>query len=146
MGGREHGAGRGTEDGRGGDRLEGNRPAWSPSLQGRTPLGLLEDLCPRLSPQVSYHHAATEAAGNGSTPCIFTHSTPQDGGLGQIIRCLCVCCGGGRMRYMWGKGLNTKKVVPLAHVTEAAHANTGRSHWAPFLARYKVTGKHHEKQ
>lgn len=79
-GGAERGAGRGTEDGRGGDRLDGNGQAWSPTLPGRTPLSPLEGLGPQPSPQASYHHAATEAAGNSSTPCIFTHSTPQDSG------------------------------------------------------------------
>ena len=42
---------------------------------------------------------------------------------GQVVRSLCVCCGGGRMRYTWGKGLNTDKAAPSAHATEAARAN-----------------------
>ena len=59
--------------------METGRPG-APLSRAGPPLSLLEDLGPQLSPQASYHHAATEAAGNSSTPCIFTHSTPQDSG------------------------------------------------------------------
>lgn len=77
--------------------LDGNGQAWSPahSAQARTPSSPLEGLGPQPSPQASYHHAATEAAGNSSNP-IFLHSTPQDSGwVGSFALYVYVVVGAG---------------------------------------------------
>lgn len=69
---------------------------------------------------VSYHHATAEAAGNGSTPCIFTHSTPQYGQPGQIIT-VHMYGGQGRGEVYVGEGVKHKASGP------GMHARTGNS-------------------
>lgn len=68
---------------------------------------------------VSYRHATAEAAGNGSTPCIFTHSTPQYGRLGSSLFICVVGTGAGEV-YVW-EGVKHKESCPVTS------ARTGNS-------------------
>lgn len=112
---------RGKEEGlrkdEGEDRKEGKVPGGRKDGNARLEVqaGLervLGDCCPQAcwticvhsTALAPYHHATTEAAGNGSTPYIFIHSTPQVR-PGQIIRWA------GVGDSLWRKELNTKKVA-----------------------------------
>lgn len=128
---------------------EGRQAGWKraglePHSAGPDPSALLEGLGPQPSPQASYHHAATGSSRKQLNPMYFyTQHTPGQR-PGQIVRSLCAYRG--RMRYTWGKGLNTNKVAPSAHATEAACANYRQKSLAHFVKGTKLAGKHHEKQ
>lgn len=101
----------------------------APLSQGQTRLSLLKDRCPQPSPSV------LSPCNNGSSrkwlnPLYFyTQHT-----LGRSdSRSFCVCGGGGRVRYTWGKGLNTKKVAP---------AHSSRTGSSPCQLQAEVTGLH----
>lgn len=99
-------------------------------LQGRLPSACWKiSLHNRVS--VSYRHATAEAAGNGSTPCIFTHPTR----LGHIIA-FYTYGGRGGVRCVGGKGLDTKHAAQShAPELETAHANYRQK---PPNSRYKA--------
>lgn len=93
---------------------------WSPALAGPVPPQLLEDLSVR-----SWVPSVLSPCKNGSgrkwlNPMYFYTQQPP-GRPGRIIRSSCVW---GGMRYVWGKGLNTKRVA-RSHTPEpeAACAN-----------------------
>lgn len=92
--------------------------AWSPALPGPAPPRLLEDLSVR-----SWVPSVLSPCKNGSgrkwlNPMYFYTQQPP-GRSGRIIRSSCVW---GGMRYVWGKGLNTKRVA-RSHT----HTGTGSS-------------------
>lgn len=76
----------------------------SPAVPQPAPPELLRSSLSAAGSPVSYRHARTEAAGNGSTPCIFTHSTPQ---YGRSDHSLSVC--GGRDEVCVGEGVQHKE-------------------------------------
>lgn len=73
---------------------------------------------------VSYHHATAEAAGNGSTPCIF--HTAHPGVAGSDHHSLYIWGAGGGVVYV-GERVKTKKVAPVTRIgTGTACANHGQ--------------------
>lgn len=104
----------------------------SPAVPQPAPPQLLEELSVR-----SWVPSVLSPCKNGSSrkwlnPMYFyTQHTPVR--PGRIIRSRCV---GGGMRYVWGKGFNTKKEPDHTHRNRKQPVPiTGRSHWTRLLPR-----------
>ena len=112
----------------------------APLSQGQTRLSLLEDHCPQPSPSV------LSPCNNGSSrkwlnPMYFyTQHTP-----GRVRYSLFLCMRGwGQGEVHMGEGVKHKESGPSSQLTHRKQPVpiAGRSHWAPFLPRCKITGKH----